>query len=105
MEVGRMPLSDHEKQLFAEIERGLAADDPRFFVRSRRRLAAWSPDFRLRAATAMAVLGVIGVFGLTFDLLYGVLGMGLLLCAILLGVSATSDRARALRQGPPQDRG
>jgi hypothetical protein len=99
-----MPLSDHEKQLFAEIERGLAEDDPRFFVRSRRRLAAWSPEFRLRAAVVMGVLGVLAVFGLTFDLAFGVAGMALLLGAILLGASATSDRARAARQGQPQDR-
>jgi len=104
VEDGRMPLSDHEKQLFAEIERGLAADDPRFFVRSRRRLAAWSPEFRLRAAVLMAVLGVMGVFGLTFDLLFGIVGMGLLLTAIFVGASATSDRARAAQQGLPQDR-
>jgi len=99
-----MPLSDHEKQLFAEIERGLAADDPRFFLRSRRRLAAWSPEFRLRAAVVMAVLGVVGVFGLTFDILFGIVGMGLVLTAILVGASATSDRARAAQQGLPHDR-
>ena len=99
-----MPLSEHEKQLFAEIERGLAEDDPRFLARSRRRLAAWAPENRLRAAVALAVLGVLGVFGLTFEFLLGVLGMGMLLAAILLGVSATNDRARAARQGEPQDR-
>jgi hypothetical protein len=99
-----MPLSDHEKQLFAEIEQGLAADDPRFLVRSRRRLAAWSPEFRLRAAVVMAVVGVLGVFGLTFDLAFGVVGMGFLLGAILVGASAASDRARAAQQGRPQDR-
>ena len=99
-----MPLSEHEKQLFAEIERGLAEDDPRFLARSRRRLAAWAPENRLRAAVALAVLGVLGVFGLTFEFLIGVLGMGMLLAAILLGVSATNDRARAARQGAPQDR-
>jgi hypothetical protein len=99
-----MPLSDHEKQLFAEIERGLAEDDPQFFMRSRRRLAAWSPEFRLRAAVVMAVLGVLAVFGLTFDIAFGILGMALLLGAILVGASATSDRARSVRQGDPQDR-
>lgn len=99
-----MPLSEHEKQLFAEIERGLAADDPRFIARSRRRLAAWAPENRLRVAVIMAVLGVLGVLGLTFEFALGVLGMGLLLGAIVLGVSATGDRARAARQGQPQDR-
>jgi hypothetical protein len=99
-----MPLSEHEKQLFAEIERGLAADDPRFIARSRRRLAAWAPENRLRIAVIMAVLGVLGVFGLTFEFFLGVVGMALLLGAILLGVSATSDRARAERGGRPQDR-
>jgi hypothetical protein len=100
-----MPLSEREQRMFAEIERQLVADDPRFVARSRRRLAAWSPVMRLRAATALGALGLLGVLGLTFDLLFGVLGMAALLAAILIGGSAMTDRNRAQRGGPSHDRG
>jgi hypothetical protein len=49
------------------------------------------------------VLGVVSVFSLTFDILFGVLGMALLLAAILLGAGAISDRSRQ-QQGPPEGR-
>lgn len=98
-----MALSEHEQRMFAEIERQLVEDDPRFVARTRRRLRAWAPDVRLRAAIVLAVLGVVSVFSLTFDILFGVVGMGLLLAAILLGAGAINDRARQ-QQGPPEDR-
>jgi hypothetical protein len=91
-----MPLSEREQRMFAEIERQLVADDPRFVARTRRRLSAWSPLVRLRAAVALGVLGVLGVLALTFDLVFGVLGMAALLAAILLGGSASSERRRAM---------
>lgn len=90
-----MPLSEREQRMFAEIERQLVADDPRFVARSKRRLAAWSPLVRLRAAVVLGVFGVVGVFALTFDIVFGVLGMAALLAAILLGGSALSERRRA----------
>jgi len=90
-----MPLSEHEQRMFAEIERQLVADDPRFVARTRRRLAAWSPLVRLRAAVVLGVLGVLGVLALTFDLVFGVLGTAALLGAILLGGSASNDRRRS----------
>jgi hypothetical protein len=98
-----MPLSEHEQRMFAEIERQLVEDDPQFVVRSRRRLAAWSPAVRIRSAVVLGVLGVIGVLGLTFDIVFGVVGMGMVLAAILVGVGAVNDRARASHQGTPPD--
>jgi len=94
-----MPLSEHEQRMFAEIERQLVEDDPRFVSRSRRRLAAWSPEFRIRAAVVLAVVGVLGVLALTFDLIFGVVGMALLLAALLIGVGAVNDRSRSQPQG------
>ncbi len=100
-----MPLSDHEKRMFAEIERQLVEDDPRFVARTRRTLRAWSPEVRIRLALGLGVLGVVGVLGLTFDILYGIVGMTLLLVAIIVGAGAVSDRGRQLdRVAPPEGR-
>jgi len=98
-----MPLSEHEQRMFAEIERQLGEDDPRFVARTRRRLAAWAPEIRIRAAIVLGVLGLLGVLALTFDILFGVIGMGLLLVAILVGVGAVNERTRAAQQGVPPD--
>lgn len=98
-----MALSEHEQRMFAEIERQLVEEDPRFVARTRRRLRAWSPEVRLRAAVVLAVLGVVGVLSLTFDILYGVAGMALLLVAILLGAGALDERARNLQRSAPPD--
>jgi hypothetical protein len=98
-----MPLSEHEQRMFAEIERQLVEDDPRFIARSRRRLAAWSPVVRTRAAMVLGALGVLGVLALTFDIVFGVAGMVLLLSATLIGAGAINERNRALQQGGPPD--
>jgi len=98
-----MPLSEHEQRMFAEIERQLVEDDPRFVARSRRRLAAWSPFVRIRTAALLGALGVVGVFGLTFDIIFGFVGMALLLTALLIGVGAVNERNRSLQHGPPPD--
>jgi hypothetical protein len=98
-----MPLSEHEQRMFAEIERQLVLDDPRFVARSRRRLAAWSPVVRVRVATVLGVLGVLGVLALTFDIVFGVVGMALLLASLLIGVGAVNDRNRAPKNARPPD--
>jgi hypothetical protein len=98
-----MPLSEHEQRMFAEIERQLVADDPRFVARTRRRLTAWSPDVRIRMAAVLGVLGLLGVLALTFDLLFGIAGMALLLTAIVVGIGALNERARAIQRGTPPD--
>jgi hypothetical protein len=94
-----MPLSEHEKRMFAEIERQLVEDDPRFVARTRRTLRTWSPVVRLRAAVALGVLGVLGVLALTFDIIYGIVGMALVMVAIVLGAGAVADRSRFVDQG------
>ena len=98
-----MPLSEHEQRMFAEIERQLVEDDPRFVARSRRRLAAWAPQVRIRAAVVLGAIGLVGVLGLTFDIAFGVVGMALLLGAILLGVGAVNERTRSANFGQPPD--
>ncbi len=98
-----MPLSEHEQRMFAEIQRQLVEDDPRFVSRTRRTLRAWSPDVRLRGAVLLGIIGIVGVFALTFDLLFGIVGMAFLLTAIIVGAGALSDRNRAAERGTPPD--
>lgn len=98
-----MALSEHEQRMFDEIQRQLVEDDPRFVARTTRRLRAWSPEGRLRLAIVLGVLGVVGVLGLTFDLVYGVLGMALLLTALFIGVGAIDDRTKQLQRTAPPD--
>jgi uncharacterized membrane protein YidH (DUF202 family) len=98
-----MPLSEHEKRMFAEIERQLVEDDPRFVTRTRRTLRAWSPVVRIRAALSLGVVGIVGVLALTFDILYGIVGMAFVLLAIILGVGAVADRSRLVDQVTPPD--
>jgi len=99
-----MPLSDREQRLFAEIGRQLEADDPRFVARTRRRLAAWSPLVRLRFSVVLGAVGLLGVLSLTFELVFGVVGMAALLVAVLVGAGAARERAREQRTGVPHDR-
>jgi ABC-type branched-subunit amino acid transport system permease subunit len=98
-----MPLSEHEQRMFAEIQRQLVEEDPRFVTRTRRTLRAWSPDGRLRVAIALGSIGLVGVLALTFDLLFGVAGMALVLVALILGVGAVSDRSLQHERGTPPD--
>ncbi|MBS3940087.1 MAG: DUF3040 domain-containing protein [Actinobacteria bacterium] len=96
-----MPLSEHEERILAEIERQLAAEDPRFVARARRNRSGPSRSLRLRIAVGMAVLGVLSLLGLTFSIAWGAVGMGLLLGAILLGVSALRERSDAPAETAP----
>lgn len=98
-----MALSEREQRMFDEIQRQLVEEDPRFVTRTSRRLRAWSPEGRLRVAVVLGVLGVVGVLALTFDLLYGVVGMALLLTALFIGVGAIDDRTRQLQRSTPPD--
>lgn len=100
-----MPLSEHEERILAEIERQLAAEDPRFASRTRRLVRSWGSAARLRAAVLLGLLGVVLVASLTFDVLFGAVGMVLLLTAILLGAGALGQRAREdARPVPPDER-
>lgn len=103
-----MPLSEHEERILAEIERQLAAEDPRFVARARKRRSRprSSRTLRLRVAVILAVLGFLSLLGLIFHIAFGAAGMALLLAGIVLG-------ATALREGveethvhvPPDERG
>ena len=107
-----MPLSEHEQRLLDQIERALYAEDPKFAstVRStdlrthmRRRLR--------RAAIVLAVGFVLLIAGVpTQSLAVGLAGFVVMLCALLLALSAWkrlgSNPTTTLRavgeEGPPR---
>lgn len=98
-----MPLSEHEERILAEIERRLAAEDPRFAARARRPMRGWSRSRRLRLAIALGVLGLLFLLALTFDWIFGVVGMTLLVVATLLGARAATEPVEEQRTHVPPD--
>ena len=100
-----LPLSEHEERILAEIERQLAADDPRFVARARRRRPL-TRSIRLRLAIVLAVLGILSVVGLVVHIAFGALGMLLLFGAIVLAATALNERQdRRQVDAPPNKRG
>lgn len=106
-----MPLSEHEKQVLAEIERQLAADDPRFVARTRKKIRKpqMRSVLRRRIATVLAVLGVpgllmLGVLPGPWNLVVSGTALAALLVAVLLGVSSTRKETSLTGQVPPDDR-
>jgi hypothetical protein len=100
-----MPLSEHEERILAEIERQLAAEDPRFVARARRTPRNLSRTTRMRLAIALGILGALSLFGLVFSIAFGALGMTLLFVAILLGASAVREQPEPQQQAsvPPDE--
>lgn len=103
-----MPLSEHEENVLAEIERQLAAEDPRFAARARRRTRQVTPGLRRRLTVICTVLGVVGlsmlgVLSAPWNLVSASVGMLLLLLAIVLAVSAASSDDRRHRAVVPPD--
>ena len=104
-----MPLSEHEENVLAEIERQLAAEDPRFASRARRSFRV-SRVGQQRLALVLVVVGVVSVLSLGFlpgpwNLVVPAIGFLLLLGGILLGVTARRAPAEGSRSFvPPDDR-
>jgi hypothetical protein len=98
-----VPLSEHEERILAEIERRLAAEDPRFAARARRPMRGWSRSRRLRLAIGLGVLGLLFLLALTFDWIFGVVGMTLLVVATLLGARAATEPVEEQRTHVPPD--
>jgi hypothetical protein len=87
-----MPLSEHEERILAEIERQLAAEDPRFAARARRGRRGPSRRTRIRLAILLAVLGLGNLLFLTVSIAFGAVGLSLMLVAILLAVTAANEK-------------
>jgi hypothetical protein len=106
-----MALSEHEKQVLAEIERHLAADDPRFVARTRRGVSApkFSVAVRRRLAITLAVCGVpgllmLGVLATPWNLIVAGVALAALFGAVLLGVSVAKKSDTLATHVPPDDR-
>lgn len=103
-----MPLSENEERILAEIERQLAAEDPRFAARTRRKRGI-NRNVRLRVAALLGVLGVIGLLSLAFweyGVVTAAIGMAMLFTAILLTATALTEREKPAPQtttSPPDD--
>ena len=104
-----MPLSEHEENVLAEIERQLAAEDPRFASRTRRRLRVSRASKRGLAAV-LGAAGVIAIVLLGFlptpwNIAVAALGFGAVFAAILLGVTAQRSSSEDVPSFvPPDDR-
>ncbi len=100
-----MPLSEHEERILAEIERQLAAEDPRFVARTRKRKrpARSSRTLRLRVAVVLAVIGFFSLLGLVSHIAFGVAGMVLLLAGLVLGATALREGVEESRAHVPPD--
>jgi 4-hydroxybenzoate polyprenyltransferase len=104
-----MPLSEHEENVLAEIERQLAAEDPRFASRTRRRLGV----SRANKRTLSVVLGVAGFVAIVmlgflpspWNIVIAALGFAAVFSAILLGVTARRSASEDVPSFvPPDDR-
>jgi hypothetical protein len=104
-----MPLSEHEENVLAEIERQLAAEDPRFASRTRRRFGV----SRTNRRTLAAVLGAVGVIAIVmlgflpspWQLIIPALGFASLFAGVLLGVTARRSSVEDVPSFvPPDDR-
>ena len=102
-----MPLSEHEQRILAEIEQQLAAEDPKFVARARRR-RGWPARVQRRVAVVLGLVGVFGVLLLGFisqpwNIISAALGLTLVFGAILLAATASSEGADQDRVGVPPD--
>lgn len=105
-----MPLSEYEKQVLAEIERQLAADDPRFVARTRKtvRKPKLRQIMRRRLAIILAVLGVpgllmLGVLPSPWNLVVASVALVALFSSVLLFTSVKRQLSLAAHV-PPDDR-
>ncbi len=104
-----MPLSEHEENVLAEIERQLAAEDPRFTARGRRRFGL-TRDGQFRFGIGLAFVGVVAVLALAFltspwNFIVPGVGFVFLLGGIILAVSARTAPSEGQQAFvPPDDR-
>ena len=100
-----MPLSEHEQRILADIEARLRADDPRFADS----VGTATVSKHLRTRLKLDVVGFLIGFALLFvgirvNLLWGVLGFGLMLAAAYHGLTLAkklaNDQAAAEGDAP-----
>ncbi len=103
-----MPLSEHEENVLAEIERQLAAEDPRFASRARRRLGVSKASQRVLSIVLVAVgivaIVLIGFLPSPWNIIIPGIGFVTLFAGIVLGFSARRAADEAPSFVPPDDR-
>jgi protein-S-isoprenylcysteine O-methyltransferase Ste14 len=102
-----MPLSEHEQRILAEIEQQLAAEDPKFVARARRR-RGWPARIQRRVAIVLGILGVIAVLMLAplsapWNIISASFGLTMVFLAIVLIATAKSDTEDQPSVGVPPD--
>jgi len=83
-----MALSEHEKREFEEIQQRLLEDDPRFVRRAARSSPKGRRGRNLRLAAGLVIVGFVLLLGIVVDLLFGLVGFGLMFTGVVLGVRA-----------------
>lgn len=82
-----MPLSEHEEQILAEIERQLVDDDPRFAARTQRMVEGGSVLRRRWLAVTLFVVGLALTAGLAVHIVFGFVGFATMFAGMVLGAS------------------
>jgi hypothetical protein len=104
-----MPLSEHEQRILDEIERRLAAEDPKFARATTVATPRGQAARRFKRAIGGFVLGflfliaglVVGLDDPKFLFAFGLVGFTVMLLSVVTGVKASKDlgpRARAPRR-------
>lgn len=88
-----MPLSEHEEQILADIERQLEREDPKLVSRTRPGRRRSTRTTRLRWSVVGFVLGFVALLGITFELLLGAAGFALMLVSLVVGLDTLRDEA------------
>lgn len=83
-----MPLSEHEERALQEIARHLSEDDPKFVATVSNASPVRVHMRRLRWAAVGFVAGLVLLLGLTFHILFGLVGFGLMLTSVVVAVGA-----------------
>lgn len=83
-----MPLSEHEERALEEIARHLSEDDPKFVATVSNTSPVRVHLRRLRWAAAGFVVGLLLLLGLTFHILFGLVGFALMLTSVVSAIGA-----------------
>lgn len=83
-----MPLSEHEERALQEIARHLSEEDPKFVATVSNQSPVKVHLRRLRWAAVGFVAGLVLLLGLTFNLVFGLVGFGLMLASVVTAVGA-----------------
>lgn len=90
-----MSLSEHEQRILDQIEQQLSQDDPGWAERVVKRSGPDSRGRRLRASIAGFLVGFACLLGITFSVVWGVIGFTLMFVSTVVGIQAMKGSGRA----------